>query len=67
MKLKEIRQMAKEHGIKSTQKNEIEMIREIQRAEGNFACCGTAKGFCDQSNCIFRANCLNTAENVSGA
>jgi len=35
------------------------IIRAIQRAEGNFECFGTAvSGNCDQMNCLWREDCL---------
>jgi hypothetical protein len=36
----------------------VELIRRIQRAEGNFDCFGTAIDYCDQSQCCFREDCL---------
>ncbi len=35
-----------------------ELIREIQRKEGNFDCYGSAQGHCDQLECSFRSSCL---------
>lgn len=58
MNIKQIRQMAKRHGIKPNRQKMPELIREIQRAEGNFDCFGTAKGYCDQMECLFREICL---------
>lgn len=36
----------------------VEMIRAIQRAEGNFDCFGTASNYCDQLSSLFRQDCL---------
>jgi len=37
----------------------VALIRSIQRAEGNFECCGTAvSGYCDQFDCAWRIYCL---------
>ena len=37
-----------------------EVIRAIQRAEGNFDCYGTAvEGECDQEECLWREDCFN--------
>ena len=33
-------------------------IRFVQRAEGNFDSFGTADGYCDQSECTWRSECL---------
>jgi hypothetical protein len=58
MKMQEIRSMAKKLGINSFGKTKTQLIREIQRAEGNFACYGTAGDYCDQQDCSFRSLCL---------
>jgi hypothetical protein len=34
------------------------LIREIQKAEGNFDCFKTASDYCDQWACCFRTDCL---------
>ncbi len=59
MKMQEIRSMAKTLGINSFGKTKVELIKEIQRKEGNFDCYGTAKGYCDQNECIFRPSCIS--------
>lgn len=58
MKMSEVRRMAKNLGINSFGKKKVDLIREIQRAEGNFDCFGTANGYCDQKECVFRPLCL---------
>jgi hypothetical protein len=58
MTVKELQKMAKKHGVKSRGLKKIELIRAIQRAEGNFDCFGTAMGYCDQGKCLFRKDCL---------
>ena len=62
MNIKKIRKLAKQHGIETLQKKSSELIREIQRAEGNFDCFGTAGDYCDQLGCLFRDDCLATPE-----
>lgn len=37
----------------------VELIRSIQRAEGNFDCFRTANGYCDQWECSWRSLCLS--------
>ncbi len=59
MKMQEVRQMAKRLGINSFGKTKTDLIREIQRTEGNFDCYGTALGDCDQEGCLFRPACLD--------
>ena len=58
MKMQEVRAIAKSMGIKSFGKTKADLIREIQRAEGNFDCYGSAQDFCDQIDCSFRGSCL---------
>ena len=59
MRLQEIKNIAKKMGIKAGSMKKAELIRAIQRAEGNLDCFGTAKsGECDQINCLWRGECL---------
>ena len=58
MKMKDVRKMARRYKINSFGKSKIDLIREIQRAEGNFDCFGKANTFCDQYKCCFRSLCL---------
>lgn len=37
-----------------------DMIRAIQRAEGNFDCFGTATVYCNQDNCCWRFACITS-------
>ena len=59
MKMNETKEKAKASGIKvmATAKK-ADLIRQIQKAEGNFDCFGTAKDYCDQLGCCFREDCL---------
>jgi hypothetical protein len=59
MTVKKIKDLAKIKGIKVGNMKKENIIRAIQRAEGNFDCFGTAKdGVCDQLNCLWREDCL---------
>ncbi len=60
MKMQDIRAIGKRYGISSFGKTKAELIRQIQRAEGNFDCFGTATDHCDQLDCCFRSLCLHT-------
>ncbi len=63
MKMQEVRKKAKKVGIKNTfGMSKTELIRRIQRAEGNFDCFGTAKDYCDQIVCCFRVDCLEPSD-----
>lgn len=61
MKIQEIRAKAKALGINSFGKTKVDLIREIQRQEGNFDCYRTAVAHCDQTECCFRLSCLEEA------
>ncbi|TAN43505.1 MAG: SAP domain-containing protein [Nitrospirae bacterium] len=62
MTLKEIKDMAKEKGVKAGKMKKDEIIRAIQTAEGNFDCFGSARsGECNQGDCIWRSDCLSVA------
>ncbi len=59
MKMQEVRKIAKEWGVKTSRMSKAEIIRQIQRSEGNFPCFGTAvAGACDQPGCLWREECL---------
>lgn len=59
MKMQEVRAKAKALGLKDTfGSSKMELIRRIQRAEGNLDCFGTGKDDCDQFQCCFRDDCL---------
>jgi hypothetical protein len=59
MTLEKIKEIAKEKGIRVDNMKKENIIRPIQRAEGNFDCFGTARsGVCDQINCVWRKDCL---------
>ncbi|MBM4140696.1 MAG: SAP domain-containing protein [Nitrospira sp.] len=59
MTMKQIKDIAKEKGVKVGNMKKDNIIRAIQRAEGNFDCFGTAvAGVCDQLNCVWKDDCL---------
>lgn len=59
MRLSEIEKKARNLGLKDTWKfSKKDLIKTIQRAEGNFDCYGTAQGYCDQLACYWRNDCL---------
>ena len=55
-----VREKAKALGIKSGKKNSTDIIKSIQKAEGNFPCFKTSTGFCDQQSCLWRSDCLSS-------
>jgi len=58
MKMHEVRVIAKNLGINSFGLSKAELIKEIQRKQGNFDCYGSAGDYCDQLGCLFRLSCL---------
>lgn len=66
MRMEDVREMAKALGVKSARLKKTELIRAIQTAEGNFPCFGTASGYCDQSDCAFRDDCLGQLQGQEG-
>jgi hypothetical protein len=64
MKLQKAQAIAKAKGIRvGNQKDQTLIIREIQMAEGNFGCYGTAaSGECDQTGCLWRKDCLSLSK-----
>jgi len=61
MKLQEIKTIAKGKGINPARMKKDELIKAIQRAEGNDDCFGASKsGECSQINCLWRGECLKS-------
>ncbi len=59
MHINEVRKIAKNFGVNSLKMKKSELIKAIQKAEGNFDCYGTTKdGFCDQQSCLWYQDCL---------
>jgi hypothetical protein len=58
MKVVEIREIAKQMGIKTGKMNKVELVRAIQAAEGNTPCFQTGINPCDQLGCCWRSDCL---------
>ena len=59
MRLSEVEKHARSKGLKDTWRfSKKELIKEIQRREGNYDCFGTAKGNCTQMACCWREDCV---------
>ena len=68
VKLDDIRTIARDMGLKPGKLNKIQLVRNIQREEGNFDCFATAaSGCCDQGACLWREDCLTTTQKSSAA
>lgn len=59
MRIQFLRALAKSKGINGARMKKSDLIRAIQRSEGNFDCYGTAaNGYCDQDVCLWRGDCI---------
>ena len=66
MLMQEIRDIAKDYGIKTSRMKKEDLIREIQRTEGNFDCfASAASGECDQIACMWRDDCFTLAKKAA--
>lgn len=58
MKLDEVKQIAKERGLQSRNMKKADLIRAIQRDEGNADCYNTnSVESCGQLSCLWRDDC----------
>jgi hypothetical protein len=63
MKLAEVCAIAKLQSINPGMLSKTELIKAIQKVEGNFDCYATARnGECDQLNCLWREDCFEAAK-----
>ena len=62
MKVQEIRTLAKGRGLKPGRLAKTDLVRMLQKEEGNFDCFATAvAGDCDQLGCMWREDCFRAA------
>lgn len=60
MNMKDIKKIAKKAGIKELNMKKDDLIRSIQRAEGNIDCFGTPSAErCSQADCLWREDCMS--------
>ncbi|MDH5613121.1 MAG: SAP domain-containing protein [Gammaproteobacteria bacterium] len=65
MNMQEIRELAKDLGIKTSRMSKIQLIRSIQLTEGNFDCfASAASSECDQMKCSWRDDCFVAARKM---
>jgi hypothetical protein len=63
MNVQEIRQIATQIGVKPGKLDKTNLVKTIQRQEGNFDCFATAyDNECDQSGCLWRKDCFSIAK-----
>ena len=58
MSIYDIRVIAQNMGINPRKMNKADLIRSIQTAEGNTPCFKTKGEGCDQTDCLWRSDCL---------
>ena len=58
------KQTTKSLDFKNSFLDMTELIRSVQRAEGNPDCFDTAQGYCDQVNCAWRCYCLEKSQQL---
>lgn len=62
MTLRQLQSMARKLGVKRmVGVNKVELIRQIQSAEGNWPCFRTAEKTCDRSDCLWLGDCVGKA------
>lgn len=49
---------ARKVGVKSRGVKKADLIRAIQKQEGNYPCFATAQGYCDRTECCWRRDCV---------
>ncbi len=58
MKMQELREIAKKRGIKTANMKKADIVRAIQRDEGNADCYNTGNAdTCGQSECLWKDDC----------
>jgi hypothetical protein len=58
MKMKDIAKIASKHGVKAGSMDKTQLVRAIQKAEGNNDCFFTSQmQTCGQMNCLWREDC----------
>jgi len=59
MNMQQIKEIAKEHGVKPGSLKKMELIQAVQSAEGNEACFGTGMAEqCGQDDCLWKEDCI---------
>lgn len=59
MNMNEIREIARTRGVNPGRLRKVDLIRAVQREEGNESCFQTGKvDVCDQGQCLWRQDCL---------
>lgn len=65
MKMKNIKEIAKRMNVSYEGMDKAELIRSIQKAEGNTPCFATRGHECDQLNCLWREDCVSALSSLA--
>ncbi len=58
MKINDIKEIARQHNIKIGKAKKSELVRSIQKAEGNEECFDSGRATqCGQNACLWRGDC----------
>ncbi len=57
MGIRKIRAMAKQFHIETKGVEKLDLVRNIQKSEGNTPCYGTSQGSCEYTDCCFIGDC----------
>lgn len=60
MNMASIRKKAKNLGLNPGKMKKVQLIHQIQTAEGNQPCFGSAEDWCQYSDCCFIDDCFKT-------
>lgn len=60
MKMNEVKEKAKMLGIKAGKMKKSDLIKTIQKTEGNEPCFGSDNVHCSQMECCWRSDCIIT-------
>jgi hypothetical protein len=65
LNMKQVREIAKDKGVKTGRLSKVKLVQLIQQVEGNFDCFASAiDGYCDQISCIWQAECFGAAKKL---
>lgn len=68
MNMQEIREIAQTRGLKAGKLSKVDLVRVIQREEGNYDCFATPYvETCGQDGCLWRADCLKLGTKTASA
>jgi hypothetical protein len=64
MKIGDVRMKAMGRGVESKKMKKSDLIRAIQKAEGNVSCYGSGNRDCPHTDCCFMDDCMHEIRSV---